>query len=203
MKAIKLFSVACCVAAVCLTSCIGDNDSDVKSLTKAEIATCLNAVKGTHLGRVIYSAPTVKDVNHEDSVDISWTIATDSTMTIHDFPARLLAHNIDSVQGKALRTALMQAPDQDIECYIGFIDVNPVSWLINPQTATYTLNTGDGEHKVQVAFYVNSSYSGGVYSPSNKNKFAMEIIEGAIYMDGKLTSYLSKKTPFLFIRNEK
>lgn len=202
MKAIKLFSIACCVAAVSLTSCIGDNDSDVKSLTKAEIAQCFNAVKGTHEGRVIYSAPTAKDVNHEDSVDITWTIATDSTMTIHDFPARLLAHNVDSVQGKALKTALAAAPDQDIECYIGFIDITPVSWLINPKAATYTLNTGDGEHKVQVAFYANNSYSGGVYNVSKKS-YAMEIIEGAIYMDGKLTSYLNKDTPFLFIRNEK
>jgi hypothetical protein len=201
MKAIKLFSIACCVAAVCLTSCIGDNDSDVKSLTKAEIAQCLAAVKGTHMGRVIYSAPTAADVNHEDSVDITWTIATDSTMTIHDFPARLLAQNVDSVQGKALRNALIDAPDQDIECYIGFIDITPVSWLINPKAATYTLNTGDGEHKVQIAFYANNSYSGGVYNQSKKT-FAMEIIEGAIYMDGKLTSYLNKDTPFLFLRND-
>ena len=186
MKALKIFSVACCMAAVCLTSCIGDDSSEVKNLTQGEIATCLNAVRGTHLGKVYYSAPTQKDVNNVDSVELSWTISTDSTMTIHDFPARLLAHNIDSVstQGKELRAALQACPDQDIDCYIGFMKISPIYWL-----------------KVQVAFYSTNTYSSGIYNTSTK-EFSMEIIEGAIYMDDKLTSYLSKDTPFVFYRNK-
>ena len=203
MKALKIFSVACCMAAVCLTSCIGDDSSEVKNLTQGEIATCLNAVRGTHLGKVYYSAPTQKDVNNVDSVDISWTISTDSTMTIHDFPARLLAHNIDSVstQGKELRAALQACPDQDIDCYIGFMKISPIYWLINPKAPKYTVKLNDGEHKVHVAFYSNNTYSSGIYNTSTK-EFSMEIIEGAIYMDDKLTSYLSKDTPFVFYRNK-
>ena len=143
MKALKIFSVAYCMAAVCLTSCIGDDSSEVKNLTQGEIATCLNAVRGTHLGKVYYSAPTQKDVNNVDSVDISWTISTDSTMTIHDFPARLLAHNIDSVstQGKELRAALQACPDQDIDCYIGFMKISPIYWLITPRLQNIPLSS--------------------------------------------------------------
>jgi hypothetical protein len=203
MKAFKLFSVACCMAAVCFTSCIGDDSSEVKTLTPGEIATCLNTVRGTHMGKVYYSAPTQKDVRNVDSVEISWTISTDSTMTIHDFPARLLAHNIDSIskQGKELRAALQAAPDQDIECYIGFVKISPIFWLVNPKAPKYTVKTSDGEHKIQVAFYSTNTYSSCVYNTSTK-EMSMEIIEGAIYMDDKLTSYLNKDTEFVFMRNK-
>lgn len=202
MKVMKLFSVACCLAAVCLTSCIGDDESDYKSLTQAEIAQCLNAVRGTHQGKCIYLAPTVKDVNNTDSVDISWTISTDSTMTIHDFPVKLLAQNIDSINGKEIRNALMEAGEQDIECLIGFMALQPVQWLINPKAATFDVKTSDGTHKVKVLFWANNNYSSGVYSQS-QNEMSMEIIEGLIYMDDKTTAYLSKDTPFLFKRNKK
>jgi len=202
MKTIKFLSVTCCVAAMCLTSCIGDDNDDNRSLTPAEVSQCLTAVKGTHLGQVIYPATNIKDVKDTaDTLDISWTISTDSTMTIHDFPSKLLASRIDSINGKELRAALSMAPDQDIECRIGFIDIAPVQWLINPKTPTYQLNTGDGEHKVQVAFYANNTYSFGMYNAS-KSEFLMQIIEGAIYLDGKLTSYLTADVPFIFVRNK-
>ena len=67
MKALKIFSVACCMAAVCLTSCIGDDSSEVKNLTQGEIATCLNAVRGTNLGNVYSSAPTQTPEKNEAS----------------------------------------------------------------------------------------------------------------------------------------
>jgi hypothetical protein len=124
-------------------------------------------------------------------------------MTIHDFPARLLAHNIDSIskQGKELRAALQAAPDQDIECYIGFVKISPIFWLVNPKAPKYTVKTSDGEHKIQVAFYSTNTYSSGVYNTSTK-EMSMEIIEGAIYKDDKLTSYLNKDTEFVFMRNK-
>jgi hypothetical protein len=202
MKALKIFSVACCMAAVGLTSCIGDdNNNSSAGLTPSQIATCLNAVRGSHSGKMYYYAPTTKNVNNTDSAEVSWTITTDSTMTIHDFPARALAQNIDSVSnaGKELRAALQAAPDQDIECYIGFIKNSPIYWLINPKAPTYTVKTSDGEHKIQVAFYANNTYSSGFYNTSTK-EFSMEIVEGAIYMDGNRTSYLTTDTPIVFIK---
>lgn len=202
MKAMKLFSVACCMAAMCLTSCLSDNDSDYKALTPAEVNLCLNAVRGAHTGKVIYAAPTVKDVNNTDSLDITWSITTDSTMTIHDFPAKLLTQNIDSINGKELREAIANLGEVDIDCRIGFTNLTPVQWLINPKAVTLDFKDKSGDHKVAVAFYANINYSSGYFN-STKGEMAMEIIEGLIYMDGKSTSYLKKDTPFLFVRNKK
>lgn len=201
MKVMKLFSVACCVAAMSLTSCIGDDSSDYKPLTKNDIAMCLNAVRGTHQGKCIYLAPTAKDINNTDTVDISWTITTDSTMTIHDFPVKLLAQNIDSISGKEVRNALLNAGESDIECYIGFTALSPIQWLINPKSPEINITTSDGNHKIQIAFWGNHSYSSGAYSTTTK-EMSMEIIEGLIFMDGKTTSYLTKDTPFLFRKNK-
>lgn len=202
MKALKFLSVSCCLAAMCLTSCIGDDNNDNRALTPAEVAQCLSSVKGTHQGKVIYPATNIKDVKDTaDTLDISWTINTDSIMTIHDFPSKLLANSIDSIQGKELKAALTAAPNQDLVCRIGFVEMTPVQWLINPKSPCYELTTSDGAHKLNVAFYANSSYSIGVFN-TTKSEFVMQIIEGAIYLDGKLTSYLTSDTPFIFVRNK-
>lgn len=203
MKAIKFLSVACCIAAVSLTSCLSDSDSSDNSLTKADIAQCFAAVQGNHVGKLIYPAKNIKDVKDvTDTLDITWSVKTDSTMTIYDFPTRLLAINVDSVKGKDMKDAIMALPDQDLTCRIGFVSMNPIQFLINPVTPKFTVKMGDGNHDIQPAFYGNNLYSYGSYDYTKK-EFYMQIIEGAIFLDGKETAYLTSATPFAFIETQK
>ena len=195
MKKLKFLTAACCVAAMGLTSCLNDSDNTTKDMTPAEIAYCLNTVKGTYSGNLIYLAKNVKDVKDTtDTLKISWTITNDSTMTIKNFPARLLADNITD---EKLKAALAEQPDQDIECRIGFINTEPVQYLINPTSPSYTVNFEGADHKIVPAFYVNSTTSFGSYNTSKKELY-MQIVEGAIFMDGKQTSYLNTANPFAF-----
>ena len=130
MKKLKLVTLACCVAAMGLTSCMNDNDDSGRELSKEELAYCLNTVKGTYQGDLIYIAKNVKDISdNTDTLKISWNITNDSTMTIKNFPTRLLAENISDDK---LKAALAEAPNQDIDCIIGFINASPVQYLINP-----------------------------------------------------------------------
>ena len=194
MKTIRIFTIASLLAAVSLTSCLKDNDDSNSGLSKAEKEYCANIVKGNYTGSLIYAAKNIKDVSDvTDTLAVSWTIANDSTMTIHNFPSRLLAENISD---EALRSAIAEAPDQDIKCYIGFISKDPIQWLINPSAPCYNVQFEGAEHKVYVGFYVNSTYSFGRYT-SSTNKIEMQIVEGAIFMDNKETGYLAKEVAFV------
>ncbi|MBQ6916376.1 MAG: DUF4840 domain-containing protein [Prevotella sp.] len=195
MKKLQIVTMACCVAAMSLTSCLNDSDDSTREMTKEEVAYCLNKVKGNYTGNLIYVAENVKDVKDKtDTLKINWTITTDSTMTIKNFPTRLLADNISD---EKLKAALAEQPDQDIECRIGFINTSPVQYLINPKAPSYTVNHDGSNHKIQVAFYMNSTNSFGTYNETKKELY-MQIIEGAIYMDEKQTSYLKTANPFAF-----
>ena len=195
MKKIKLVTMACCVAAMGLTSCMNDSDDSGRELSKEELAYCLNTVKGTYQGDLIYIAKNVKDISDKtDTLKISWNIVNDSTMTIKNFPTRLLTDNISD---EKLKAALAEAPNQDIECRIGFINSSPVQYLINPKAPSYNINHDGAEHKIQVAFYANSTNSFGSLNQTKKVLY-MQIVEGAIYMDGKQTAYLTDAIPFAF-----
>ena len=195
MKKLKLVTLACCMAAMGLTSCMNDSDDFGRELSKEELAYCLNTVKGTYQGDLIYIAKNVNDISDKtDTLKISWNIANDSTMTIKDFPTRLLTANISDAK---LKAALEEAPNQDIECRIGFINASPVQYLINPKAPSYNINHDGTEHKIQVAFYANSTNSFGSLNQTKKVLY-MQIVEGAIYMDGKQTAYLTTANPFAF-----
>lgn len=205
MKTMKFFSVVGCMAAMFLTSCLNDDGDDSNTpLTKEQVAACYNLVKGDHQGDLIYAAKNPHDVkDNADTVKISWSITNDSTMIIRKFPTKLLAANLDKAAATdELVEALSEAPDQDIECRIGFYATSPVSFLINPVSPAYNIKVNDVDHKINVVFYANSYVSRGEYYASDK-ELAMQIVEAVIYRDEKQTSYLNEAVPFIFVENLK
>lgn len=194
MKTIRIFTIASMLAAVSLTSCLKDNDDSNTGLSKAEKEYCANIVKGSYTGNLIYAAKNIQNVNDvTDTLSVSWSITSDSTLTIHNFPSHLLAENISD---KTLKEAIANSPDPDIDCLIGFITTNPIQWLINPVSPCYKLQFNGAEHNFYVAFYANSTSSFGRYTSSTK-KIEMQIVEGAIFMDKNETAYLTQATPFV------
>lgn len=196
MKKLNFLVAGFCMIAVSLTSCLNSDNDSGSGLSNEEISFCLATVKGNYNGDLIYVAKNIKDVkDNTDTLKISWSITNDSTMTIYDFPAKLLADNISD---EKLKAALEEEPDQDIACRIGFVNSQPVQYLINPKSPEYTLNHDGKDHKIQVAFYINNTTSFGSYN-STKKELYMQIVEGAIFMDGKQTAYLTKQNPFAFV----
>ncbi len=195
MKSIKFISMMiCCMAALVFVSC-DKNDDNTSALTPEQVQMAYQTVRGNYTGKLIYpkaSNTTGKTVN--DTVGITWSIATDSIMTIRNFPAAALAEHITNAD---LKQALLTQPAQDIRCYIGFLTLSPVRFLINPVSPSYTLTYGGATHTVHVGFYVNSTYSLGVYN-TNTKELQMQIIEGAVYVDKvRQTDYLKSGVPFL------
>ena len=191
-----------CLAALCLTSCLSDND-DIKdtsaSLTLADIALCFQAVEGHYTGDLIHSDITSDPTSYaSDTIVGTWYIPTDSTLIITNFPSRLLAENISNPD---LKEALAAEPDQTINCKIGFVTKDPIQFLVNPAVLTYNLHYGSSDHKVQVAFLANSGYSFGNYD-ALKNELSMQIVEGGLYIDGLQSTYLTT-APFQFVSKKK
>ena len=116
MKTIRIFTFASLLAAVSLTSCLKDDNNSNSGLSDAEKQYCATVVKGNYTGSLIYAAKNIKDVTDvTDTVAVSWSITNDSTLTIHKFPSRLLA---EQVSDEALKSAIAEYPDQDINCRI-------------------------------------------------------------------------------------
>ncbi|MBQ9649171.1 MAG: DUF4840 domain-containing protein [Prevotella sp.] len=200
MKSLKFLSWACCLAgALTVVSCLSDDDDNnnnqSKGLSASEKALCFAAVGGDYTGKLYFY-----DASRErDSVDIDWYIPSDSVMTVPKFPSKALA---GCISNSALKEALEAAPDQPLNCRIGFINMSPIEFLINPQTLTYNLNYSGSDHKVQVLFYVNNTYSYGTYNASSR-ELGMQLIIGALYIDEKQSTYMTTDVPLIFISDTK
>ena len=181
---------------VAVSSCLSDDDNNQNTgLSKAEIAQCFSVVGGDYIGNLRYYNAEQKI----DTVDIAWRIPSDSILVIPQFPSAAVAGSISSAP---LREALIEQPAQPLNCYIGFISMSPLEFLINPQTLTYNLNYSGGDHKVQVLFYLNNTYSFGTYDATTK-QLGLQLIVGALYIDGQQSSYLTRNAPYIFLSNPK
>ena len=202
MKTKQLVSIMLgCLTALCVTSCLGDDTSDNNSqtLTKAQIAQCFNTVVGNYTGKLLYEAKSSDGYTKKvDTLNVSWYIPTDSTLMIVDFPAKAVA---EYVSYQPLKTALAEAPNKMVNCMTWYLETSPVEFLVNPYTLEYDLEFDGKQHKVHVVFYVNNTYSFGVYD-SSKN-MVMKIIPAVIYVDEQQTSYLNSSQLIFFSNSHK
>lgn len=209
MKKINLLSLLfMAFAAVMFTSCLDDDDDDNNALTPDEIQTCFNTVRGGHTGMLIYQGR-VANGNlraKNDTVNASWSIMTDSTMSFRSIPDSVIA---TVAQDTAIMNAISrQGGHKNIDAYIGFVKLSPVQWLINPMTVTYdNLDYRGGKHKVQIVFLTNSAYSFGqrVTDNGGKTRQVVQLIAAAMFIDGTQASEgivqigTQRMKPFYFI----
>lgn len=197
MNKLKFTSlIVCGLAALSLTSCNDDDNSGYTPLTKEEKAVCFATVKGDYTGKLIYATGETKNgKNVTDTLVARWSIPTDSTLVIRNFPSRLLALHVTNT---ALKKAIEEAPTQDLTCRMGFVQTSPVGFLLNPVTPTFNLNYGGADHKVQPVFYSNNTQSSGYYT-ANTKQVTMQIIHGAIFIDSKQSSDLKNGSAFYLV----
>lgn len=203
MKTRKFLSVLLCgLTALCITSCIGDdnNDEGLTFLPKEQAAQCFQLMKGNYTGYLFYSKDnTTNQQASADSVAVSWSVINDSTITVSNIPSNLIAGIINHT---GMKEALAEAAPQTLKCYYKFVSSSPMQFLAYPASMSYKLNYGGKEHKVDVAFYVNTPYSFGEYV-QNTQRMNLQVIIGAIYEDGNSTSYLRESMPLVFSSREK
>lgn len=192
MKTFKIFSIMmCALAALSLSSCIGDDDDNDNRLTPQQVEQAFQQARGSYTGKMYYAYPDQKSSKRlTDSVATSWTLDTDSTMTIHNFSLKGVAKNIND---SALAKVFSEAPVQSMRCNIGFIRLSPVQFLINPTTVTLDgVEYNGGAHKVQAVFYANNLYSFGEYTSAGA--IQMQIVFAGIFIDDKMQQNMLTNT---------
>lgn len=195
----SLFALLCCgFVAFGLTSCLDDSNDD-NGLTAEQIYSARQAIRGAHSGKLLYPNSSNSTAVKTDTLDASWSITTDSLMTIGNFPVSSLAN---FVSNNNMAEALKTAPNQTLSCYYGIINVNPITWLINPMTLKLMLNYSGSAHEVQVVFYANNTYSWGSYNPSlTSRKMQMQIVVAGVYADGMQSNLMSNSIPYVYYAN--
>ena len=184
-KLLTLFFAA--FAALTLTSCLND-DNDNTGLTAEQIQMAHNATKGLHSGKIIYTTGFNKDGKDvKDSAVVSWDVTSDTVMYINNVPAKVLA---SVIADDDIRAAVETQGPQRIKCYINYINVSPIQWLVNPVSVSFdNLEYNGAKHKVTIAFYANSNYSfGQLITSVTPNIQMMQFIAGALYVDDKINS---------------
>lgn len=203
MKLFATMCVALLMSTLCLTSC--NTDDGYEPLTPEQIRTAFLTIQGTHVGKLIFvknpsASSSASTALQTDTVAVSWSIDTDSTMTIHNFPARALTEYISTNQPD-LKAAIADQPNQDLECVIGIQMISPIGFLINPKTLTYNAYYNGMMHKVQFAFWLNSYSSVGIYNTAQKS-MEMQLLLGGIYEDDNLKSdYLTTEAVQLLFQS--
>jgi len=184
-KLLTLFFAA--FAALTLTSCLNDDD-DNTGLTAEQIQMAYNATRGSHSGKIYYTTGFNKDGKDvKDSADVSWDVTSDTVMYINNVPAKALA---SVIADDNIRAAVETQGPQSIKCYINYINVSPIQWLVNPVSVSFdNVEYNGAKHEVTIAFYVNSNYSfGQLITSVNPNIQMMQFIAGALYVDDKINS---------------
>ena len=208
MRKIKFFGffLSAVRTVVGRSSCLNSDDDNSRNLTPEQIQQCYYSVAGPHTGKLVYiSGRTENGNNKTDSIPASWNVTSDSTMVFNNVSAKAIASAIDTTttEHKEIRAAIASQPSKQMNCYIGFVNTNPVQWLINPTGITYNVNYGGKDHEVKLVFYVNNSYSFGQYNATSKIMQLQLLVYGA-YIDGALdngtTPLVTQGTPIWFVQ---
>ena len=183
-----LFMIICSVAAICLTSCYYDSDNEYHEITPQEIGQCLTAVKGNYTGKLLFDLNNPNDPkDRTDTLDIAWSVTADTMFNVKEFPQAVF---LDRIEDPELKEAVEQAAPAPLIARLAFYQINPISFMVYPASVVYNIEYNGGTHKVSLAFWINTSYSYGLYDTTNKT-FQMQLMGAGLYLDDNIShSYL-------------
>lgn len=182
------------IALLGITSCNLDNNNK-EGLTPAEVKAAFNSVKGNYTGKVFFNKLNDSiSILEKDSLPVSVTINTDSTLIIKNLPLKVLTGQLDN---KDLKSAIESLGTTDVLCYIAFIDNDPITLLVNPTPLSLNINYKGKTQTFKTGFFINNRNS--VAQLSGRDRLAIQIIQfGSMYLDEKLiTSRANNSAIFL------
>lgn len=186
MKHLNFYLVLSCMAALSLSSCMKDDDSNNQGLTMSDLAQCLNIVRGDYAGYLLY----MTDLNRQttDTLDVSWSIsATDTTLYIRDFPTATFTGYLNKKDlGEAIAE---QCPYWPLKCDIAFTMLDPyVEFLIGPQNMQIPVRYNGVEHKLTVLYWYND-YSFGA-KDTKTNVMTLRLVIAGAFLDDDMNTNL-------------
>ena len=183
------------IALLGITSCNLDNNNNKEGLTPAEVKAAFNSVKGNYTGKVFFNKLSNSvSILEKDSLPVSVTINTDSTLIIKNLPLKVLTGQLED---KDLKSAIESLGTTDVLCYIAFIDNDPITLLVNPTPLSLNINYKGKTQTFKTGFFINNRNS--LAQLSGRDRLAIQIIQfGSMYLDEKLiTSRANNSAIFL------
>jgi len=182
------------IALLGITSCNLDNNNK-EGLTPAEVKAAFNSVKGNYTGKVFFNKLNDSmSILEKDSLPVSVTVNTDSTLIIKNLPLKVLTGQLED---KDLKSAIESLGTTDVLCYIAFIDNDPITLLVNPTPLSLNINYKGKTQTFKTGFFINNRNS--LAQLSGRDRLAIQIIQfGSMYLDEKLiTSRANNSAIFL------
>lgn len=178
----------CCVIVMGLTSCFYDSDDDYHEITPQEIGQCLSAVKGNYTGKLLFEINNPDDPkDHLDTLNIVWSITADTTVNVNAFPQAVI---LDRIMDPLLKEAMEQAVPGQLKARLAFYNADPITFFVYPTSVIYNIEYDGAIHKATLAFWINTSYSYGLYNTTDKT-FQMQLMGAGLYLDDNMSrSYL-------------
>lgn len=176
-----------------LNSCLKDDDNNNNDgLSQEQIHSCYLQMAGEHTGKLIYQK--YEDYTNlnliNDSIDVSWTVDSDSIITVHNVPTSALGAQ---VQSNVLKTAIEEAGKVDMRIFYLPYNTSPVSFMVYPYPVEANVFMSNATHALTIGF-ATSSYSWGSYENS---KMRMQLVLYGIYLDDSTYSYLTSQVPMV------
>ncbi|MBP5799574.1 MAG: DUF4840 domain-containing protein [Prevotella sp.] len=172
-----------CIAALCLTSCIKDDDSDSSSgLSKAEITRCYNAVLGDYYGKLVYPATNPENYHDGlDTLDVQWTVNADTTLFVKGFPASAV---VEQLRDTELKKALQeQSTLQNTKCQMVFTSLQNsyVQFALGAEKIAFPISYKDADHTLNVYFWADGSSFGE--KDITSGDMIVRLVMGGAYLD--------------------
>ena len=192
MKNILSFSIALMCSVVLFTSCLKDDDDNntTEGLSKEQIHNCYLQMAGEHTGKLFF-LKRENSSSKSDSIDITWTVVSDSVITIHSVPAEVLA---STTENEPIKTAIIETMGKvDMKVYYLPYKTSPITFTDYPNPLQANIFYNNATHTVTFGFVI-STYSWGTFE--NK-KMRMQMVLDGIYLDNSTYSYLTTQAPLL------
>lgn len=182
----KILIAFCCLAAIMLTSCLGD-DNDGQGLSRQEISQCFQAIKGNYTGKIVFENHNPNNYNDiADTLDIAWSITADTLIVINEFPQTVI---LDRITEEPMKEALQAAAPATLNSVFGFYQTDPIGFLLYPYSVVYDIYLNGSPHKATLAFYINN-YSFAIFDTSTR-VMQMRFQVAGLYLDENNHNYLT------------
>lgn len=227
LKTLFMLFVSIITVSFAFTSC--NTDGEDYSVTVDVQRQCMQQMAGTYTGKVVVNQPNASGNKYVpvDSLVTTWSVNTDSTFVIRNFPINMLDSAINVSKGeitteatqlRELRTAISMLAPEDIRCayYVPstqFITSTGYQFIVNPLCVNSdfytlkatgqsmfikkTLSYGGTTHDVYFVFLLN--YYGGAYSVTNRS-FQFNMALASISIDKKPVDYYSNSFASTYFR---
>lgn len=184
------------VASMSLSSCLNGNSSNNEEDwfgTPAERYQTFLTMRGNYAGKLYFPKGVDGDGKFEnDSVNVYWSMLTDSTLVLHTLSPRVLTTFVNDA---ALKTAINTSASMTLNCKVLYTKPQYKMFFAAPKTTEQPIMLSGASHKVKFFAQQFTNFSYGKRLDSNN--VMMQLVFTAIQLDGSSDNKTDREFPIV------